>query len=282
MQQRLFTSFCIGAILILSLFNTSNVSANNTLILGVHPYLQHDEVRKRFTPLANYLSKTLDMQVNVRIGQNYQAHLNAIGENKIDIAYLGPVVYVKMVEQFGARPLLARLESDGKPTFQGHIIVAKNSPYKELKDLKGQVFAFGDPNSTMSSLVPEAMLKLQGIYLDDLAGYANYKGHTNVAYTVLSGDADAGAVKEEVFHKMKSKGLRSLIKTPAISEHLFVTRSDMSKDLIAKIRNILLNINSKELVGLLLKPIKKTATGLVSVEDSDYINLRKLLDALRE
>lgn len=249
------------------------------LILGVHPYLQHSEVIHRFTPLAKYLSQQLGMPVDVRVGQSYQAHLDTIGRDQIDIAYLGPVVYVKTLKQFGPKPLLARLEANGKPTFRGHIVVPKSSPITRLEDLKGGVFAFGDPDSTMSTVVPKAMLKQAGITLDDLADYGNYKGHRNVALTVLAGDADAGAIKEEVYFEFKNKGLRSLQATPAVSEHVFVTRSNLEPDVVVTIRSLLKNIRSTHLVNSLLKPIKKSATGLVPVKDGDYDDLRSLLDS---
>jgi phosphonate transport system substrate-binding protein len=254
--------------------------AQPPLLLGVHPYLQKDEIIRRFTPLADYLSAELNRPVEVRVGKDYQAHLQAIGNDDIDIAYLGPSLYVETTKLFGSKPLLARLEANGKPTFQGHIIIRQNSPMRRLTDLKNHYFAFGDPESTMSSLVPQAMLLQNGIKLSDLSGYRHYDGHVNVALAVLSGDADAGAVKEEVFDKYQPRGLRSLQATPAISEHLFVTRSNLSWPLVEKIRVLMLGLRTPKAVNKILKPIKKTATGLVEVEDSDYDSLRRILDTL--
>ncbi|MCW9013326.1 MAG: phosphate/phosphite/phosphonate ABC transporter substrate-binding protein [Gammaproteobacteria bacterium] len=256
----------------------SPVFAKEKLTLGIHPYLEQSELIKRFTPLAQYLGKELKIPVEVRVGPDYQAHLNAIGQDQIDIAYLGPASYIKLTQQFGPKSLLARLEASGKPTFQGHIIVQKDSPITRLAELKGNIFAFGDPSSTMSTLVPRAMLEKKGISLSDLAGHANYKGHTNVAMAVLSGDADAGAVKEEVYLRLKHKGLRSLQITPAISEHLFIASMTLAEDLQIKLRDLLLGIRSTEQINTLLKPIKDSITGLVPVKDSDYDSLRKLIE----
>ena len=63
---------------------------------------------------------------------------------------------------------------------------------------------------------------------------------------VLIGDADAGAVKEEVYEHYKDKGIKSLQKTPLISEHVFVTRANMDPALINKLRLLLSNIKSAD------------------------------------
>lgn len=252
--------------------------ANADLLIGVHPYLNAELLIERFQPLANYLSLKLDTNVKVRVGKDYESHIQAIGRNTLDIAYLGPSSYVKLVRQYEKKPLLARLEANGKSTFSGYIIVREDNKLTDLEQLENHFFAFGDQNSTMSRLVPQAMLQQKGISLDKLSGYRYFKGHKNVAMAVLSGDADAGAVKEEIFHQFSNKGIRSLAKSPDISEHLFVTSSDMDPALQKQIRELLLDIKQPTQVAKLLKPIKKKLTGLVPVNDSDYNSLRELME----
>jgi len=255
-----------------------NLHAQERLVLGVHPYLHHKEIKKRFAPLADYLSAELGTPVEVRIGQNYQAHLRAIANNQVDIAYLGPALYVKMLQSLWSRPLLARLEANGSPTFTGHIVVRQDSPLQNLRDLKGKVMAFGDPNSTMGTIVPRAMLLKAGITLSDLEHHHHYDGHTNVALAVLTGDADAGAVKQEVFMEYADRGLKSLQQTPAISEHVFIASSELEGNKVRRIRELLLGINTPEQVEHILKPLKGSATGLVTASEADYLPLRRLME----
>lgn len=273
-----FNSFLLRAIKVFTLFwFTLPASASAQLLLGVHPYLSPEIVVERFQPLANYLSLKLDMDVEVRVGRNYESHIQAIGRDNIDIAFLGPASYVRLVEDYGHKPILARLEANGRPSFKGHIIVRSDSTISSLSDLEQKYFAFGDKNSTMSRLVPQAMLEQHGVTLEKLSGYRFLKGHRNVAMAVLAGDADAGAIKEEVFQQFSDKGLRSLAVTPEISEHLFVTKADMDPALINQLREIMLEIRQQEQVELVLRPIKEKLTGLVPATDSDYDLLRELM-----
>jgi len=135
---------------------------------------------------------------------------------------MGPASYIKVVDNYDKKPILARLEVNGKATFHGHIIAGKGSGIDNLQDLKGKHIAYGDRNSTMSFIVPHFMLLEEKIYDDPHTRYVFLHTHNNVAFGVLSGDYDAGAVKSAVFEKFKNDGIYSVSKTPEISEHVFI------------------------------------------------------------
>jgi len=247
------------------------------LILGVHPYLAPAELIKRFTPLANYLASAINRPVKVRIGSTYEEHINAIGNGSIDIAYMGPVPYVRMVKKFGKKTLLARQVVNNDPYLKGEIIVRDDSPIKKLVDLKGKCFFFGDPNSTMSSIMPQMMLEKAGVTLDMLSSHKFLEGHKNVALGVLSGNCDAGSVKEEVYDEYRFKGLRSVSPLPRVADHLLVASSKLPKGLVKKLRAAILQINKLEEGGNIMKSIHPKMTSLVAAKDSDYNSLRDLL-----
>ena len=169
--------------------------AQEPLIFAVHPYMPAAELHERFNLLADHLSREIGQPVKLMISRDYKEHIDFVGRGDADIAYIGPASYISMTEQYGKKPLLARLEIKGKPVFKGAIIVRKESKINELTGLAGKSFAFGDPDSTMSSLVPSYMLMNEGVQISELAGYAHLKTHNNVALSVLAGDFDAGAVK---------------------------------------------------------------------------------------
>ncbi|MET0081135.1 MAG: phosphate/phosphite/phosphonate ABC transporter substrate-binding protein, partial [Candidatus Thiodiazotropha lotti] len=200
------------------LFVTTIAYASESLVMGVHPYRPHNELKEMFQPLANYLSMELGRKIEVRIGDSYQSHHDAILSGDVDFAYIGPSLFVTLTRTNNDIPVLARLEVNGKPTFTGKIIVSNDSEINDIEDLKQRQFAFGNRSSTMSHLIPRHMLYEAGIDLDDLAGYRHYSNHNNVALAVLAGDADAGAVKEAVFEKYKSHGIVAIKTTEAVSE----------------------------------------------------------------
>jgi len=250
------------------------------LRLGVHPYLPATELVKRFTPMAKYLEEALGRPVEVVISRNYEEHIDRVGKGEVDIAYMGPASYVLLVERYGKRPILARQEVQGQDTFRGVIIVRKESPLRELSELRGKRFAFGDPDSTMSHLVPRHMLIEAGVDAEDLAGYKFLKGHHNVALGVLLGDFDAGAVKEEVFYEYEERGLRALRWTPEISDRLFVASPKLPRETVKALREAMFRLKDSPRGRAVMAAIKEEITDLVPGRDEDYENLRRIMRGL--
>ena len=271
------------AAFVLSLATTAGTAAEaEPLILGVHPYLLPAEIVTRFAPLADYLDKKLGRRVLVRVGRDYDQHIETIGRNTIDIAYVGPASYVKMVARHGAKPLLARLEINGKPTVTAYIVTRTDSPLRKLAELRGKHFAFGDINSTMGAIGAQHMLRQAGVGLESLGGYRYLGSHRNVALAVLSGDYDAGAVRKEVYDELQARGLRVLVKMPEVSEHLFVTRSDLPAGEVTRLRQALLGLKNAPGGAAIMQAIDKEMTAMVPVSDADYDSLREMQRALED
>jgi len=258
------------------------MDAQEHLVLGIHPYLPATELIDRFTPLTEYLSKKMGEPVILEIAKDYQIHIDKTGKDELDIAFIGPAPYVKMVELYGKKPLLARLEINGKPTFQGIIIIKKESSLRNLTDLKGKRFVFGDPESTMGHLVPRFVLLNAGVRVEDLASHMFLSNHNDIALGVLMGDYDAGAVKEDVFFKFEKRGLKELARTPEISEHVFVTRSTLQPQKVRALQEALYHLKDNEEGRKVLSTVRDHLTGMVPAADSDYDNLRIILQRLKK
>jgi len=281
-MHRIARALLIIASGVLATLGAANAAepAQPPLILAVHPFLPNAEIQKRFAPLADYLSQRLGRQVQVRVGRDYEQHIEAVGLNSVDIAFMGPASYVKLVARFGPKPLLARIEINGKPILSGYIVTSVNSVLHNLSDLRGKRFAFTDPDSTMGSIVPQYVLQQAGVGLKQLGAYQHLGGHKDVALGVLNGDFDAGAVKSEVYDELAPRGLRALAKLPNVSEHLFVARADLPAQQIALLRQALLHLKSASQGPAILRAINKEMTAMVAVADADYNSLRALQRAV--
>lgn len=256
-------------------------SVHADLILEVHPFKPPTQLVAAFAPLADYLSGKLGQPVTVRIAKDYQTHIEAIGNDAVDLAYLGPVAYVKLRAAYGPRPLLARQQIGNSPVFHGKIFVRQNSPLQTLADLKGQRFAFTEPHSTMGYLVPRYQLWQAGIPVERLATYQFLGDHVNVALGVLTGDYDAGAVKEDVFELYKGRGLRAIATSPPISDHVFVANRKLPDAQRRTLRAALLQLHKDPKGAEILTSITPGVTALVPVQDSDYDTLRTVLKKLK-
>lgn len=132
----------------------------------------------------------------------------------------------------------------------------------------------------MSHLVPRyelAQLNLEGQYTFDFLD-----SHTNVALGVLMGNYDAGVVKAEIFEQYKEKGLKKLASTKPYSEHLFIATQRLSPPKTKQIEKALLDIDTPEKAKQWLADFHPKISGLSSVTDSDYDNLRDVFKWLKQ
>jgi phosphonate transport system substrate-binding protein len=256
--------------------------AQAELVLGVHPFKPATRLVDAFTPLTQYLSDKLGQRVTLRVSQDYQAHIDAVGRDAFDIAYLGPSLYLKLRDAHGERPLLARQRIGAAPVFHSKIFVRADSPISDLAGLAGKRFAFGDPKSTMGHLVPRYQLWQAGITVDRLASYRYVGDHVNIALGVLAGEFDAGAVKEDVFYQYEKRGLRAIATSSPMSDHLFVASRKMPPALVSKLRRIMLDMHQDPKGREALQAVTAGINALVPVRDSDYDSLRAVLKKLHE
>ena len=269
-QFPIYATFLLG--LLLAVPASSNPTQQPLTIL-IHPYQTAATLTKSFTPLADYLSQAINIPIHVQISKSYKSHMQQVGEEQFDLAYVGPAPYVQITHNYGAKTILGRLQVNGSPYFHGVILARKDSSVMKLEDLAGKKFAFGDPNSTMSHFVPRFMLAEAGVDVVDLEKHAFLGMHANVALSVIGGYYDAGGVKENIFAKYKDRGLKLLAQSPPISEHLFLAAKNIPPETVTRIRKALFSLKDPKI----LSPIKQSLTSIVPAEDKDYATLRAIL-----
>jgi len=279
MHSIIARTFLFAACLFMAMANAAEPARKPPLILAVHPYLPRDEIILRFTPLAKYIARSIGQPVEVRVGRDYTEHINAIGTDSVDIAYMGASSYVAMVAKYGKKPLLARQVAGDPPFLKGEIFVRKDSQLRTLADLKGKQFCFGDRHSTEGYILPLAMLERAGVPLSNLAGYTNITGHKNVAMAVLACDCDAGAIKDEVFQEFAPRGLRSLDGLPLVADHVIVASAKLPASLATRLRSAIFKLNELPEGKEIMRSIHSKMTALVSPKDSDYDSLRAIMQA---
>lgn len=260
----------------------SAASAQEPLKLGVHPYLSASDLVKRFTPLAEYLAREIKQPVAVEVSNSYDTHIQKLGNGFLDIGFMGPASYITLTNQFGKHPILAAFETKEGKVFHGHIMVRKDSPITSLKQLKGKRFVFGDQESTMSHLVPRWVLLQNGINIKDFSAVTHVANHDNISLGILAGTFDAGAVKEEIFLKYEPQGLRSLSRSPAIPDHLFVARKGLPAKTAGALREALLRLRTTDAGRKVLTALRNDVIALVPGDDRDFEVLRGILRDLKQ
>jgi len=259
---------------------SARAPAGAPFVMAIGPYLSAAEVHHRFGPLARHLEGQLGHAVTIAVGNDYEEHIRVVGRDAVDLAFVGPSSYVHVVDRYGAKPLLARVEKAHRPVLEGVIFVRQDSALHSLDQLRGRRFAFGDPDSTTGSVLARYALQKSGVTLDLLGSYRHVSSSYDVVMGVLAGDFDAGAINRDLFDAQAAKGLRVLAPLPAVSEGVFVARSDLPAEQVARLRMALLQVADAPDGPAILHAISAEMTGLGPVKDSDFDGLRTIMRSL--
>ena len=165
-----------------------------------------DGTQADFLPVVNAVSKTTGLRFKLRVGQSYNAVVEAMCNGSADIAFFGPVAYVE-AHQRGCAELLAVAVEKGRSTYYAGIFTRRASPIAKIGDLKGKRVAFGDINSGSSFVFPMAMIlqaKLDPVR--DLAAIRLTGSHANSLAALTQGQADAAALSFDSFEKAVNQG----------------------------------------------------------------------------
>lgn len=159
-----------------------------------------------FAPVFNAVSRISGLSFTLRVGQSYNAVVEAMCNRSADIAFFGPVAYVQAHKR-GCAQLLAVAVENGKSTYYAGIFARAGGPVSAIGDLKGKRVAFGDINSASSFVFPMAMIRDAKLDLvRDLASIRLAGSHANSLAALVQGQVDAASLSFESYEKALNQG----------------------------------------------------------------------------
>ena len=162
--------------------------------------------RADFEPVFNAITRMAHLYFEIRVGQSYNAVVQGMMNEQVDVAFFGAVTY-HQAKQAGAAELLAVAEVKSQSVYYSGIFVRKDSGIDYLADLRNKSVAFGDVNSTSSFNFPVAMLIEAGIDpARDLANVYLTGTHANSLQALAAGKADAACASFVSFEKAVQGG----------------------------------------------------------------------------
>jgi phosphonate transport system substrate-binding protein len=165
------------------------------LVLAVVPAENASGVSDRYAPFVEYLSKELGVTVKLRVANDYAAVIEGQRAGNIHIAFYGPASYsTAYMTDVKTEPFVTTRNNDGTIDYYSVIYVKADSPYQDIRDLKGKTIGFVDPNSTSGYNAPRFFLHKAGIDADSFFGKSIVTGsHENAVIALDKGSVDCAA-----------------------------------------------------------------------------------------
>lgn len=144
-----------------------------------------------------YTEEALGVPTRLFTAADYNGVIQGLIGGTLDMAWLGASAYaaVYVEDPEAVSPILVKTNLDGSFTYYSIGFARADSGITSLDDLEGQVFAFGDPNSTSGFLIPNVEIPAAGYsmvpgeYFSDVVFTG---GHEQTIVAVVNGDVPAG------------------------------------------------------------------------------------------
>ena len=252
------------------------------LRVALVPNQRPEKVRGEYEPLGRYLERELGRPVELSVPASYPAVVEAMANDKVDLALFGGLTYVQARRRARVVPLVTDVNPEmGTTKYDAVIVVPAASPVRRLGQLRGRDFAFGSVSSTSGSLYPARMLARAGIdYRSDLGRVLYTGGHDATAAAVAGGKVDAGGLEGRILRRLVRDGavdgreLRTIATSPPIEGYPWVARASLAAALRERIARAFTSMRDRRLLAAL------HARGYRRVEPSDYDEIERSAERL--
>ncbi len=219
--------------------------------IGVVPQFTPVEIHERWTPFVEELKKRTGLNFEIKTYKSIPTFEKAFLEGELDFAFMNPYHQVMAYKAQKYIPLVR-----DKTPLIGILVVKRDSPIKEVKDLDGKVIAFPAPNAFAASLYMRALLtekfkiKFTPVYVGT---------HDNVyRFVILDRVQAGGGVNNTLLRQPEEvKGqLRILYETPPSAPHPFSAHPRVPKEVREKVKKAILEMGKEEGMKKLLNRVQ--------------------------
>ncbi|MEO0218361.1 MAG: phosphate/phosphite/phosphonate ABC transporter substrate-binding protein [candidate division WOR-3 bacterium] len=277
-MKKFILSSLIGGIFLIS------CKKEEVLVLGFTPSAETEKIATTTKPLVDILSKKLGIKVKSYLATDYTALIEALGSNKIDIAFLPPFGYVLAHQKYNVE-VLVKAVRDGKDFYRSQFVVRKGEA-KSLNDLKGKIWAYPDAASASGYIFPKAYMIKNNIDPDKFFKDRIQTGsHDNAILAVYNKEADLATTFEGAEKRLlkEYKDILDKIEIIAFTDNIpndgIVVRANLDNNLKEKIKQAFLDLNNDEQAMKILKEVYSW-DGIVIAKDEDYNVVRETMKIL--
>ena len=232
------------------------------------------ELTRQYDRFTEKLGEELGVTVKYVPTIDYAATVLAFARGDVHLAWFGGLTGVQARILVPGSIAIAQRARDAE--FHSVFIHNTSVEVKNLSDLQGLRFSFGDENSTSGHLMPRHFLLEAGINADVyFDGAPMYSGsHDKTWLLVQGGGAQAGALSEAVWEKALEQGkvdsakVRVFFTTPPYFDYNWTVHPD-SDDLfgegfIERVQSAIMTLNDPEILRLF------SADSFIESSNSNY------------
>jgi phosphonate transport system substrate-binding protein len=261
---------------------------DGALRFGIEPFDTAVRLMPIYEHIGALIGEKIGCPVRIFVTTSYNAEIEAMRADKLDIGEFGPLAYVFAHKLAKADAVAGFGNAQGKPnTYTANIATYRGSDIKTLADIRGHSFAFSDPVSTSGHLFPAYGLLEAGLdpNRDIKAFYAG--SHTASFEALYNHKVDAGELNSEQLEAAKERGhyhegdFVFLWQSDAIPTDPIAIRRNLPEDFKRRLTEVLQNLDLAPLGDDERRPIGMSSARLVPRTDAAYDGIRDRVNILK-
>lgn len=257
---------------------TSQGKSQNTFLFGFDLRHGPKEDARQYLPLLQYLQRTTGHHFALRFTSGAGQLLDELSTGELHFAAIGAGSYLTIGRDGSVIPLARGLNATGEAGYRSILVVAPDSPLKDLQDLRDHHLAFGSSTSTQGHWIPRIMLHQAGLSLDDLRSFSFTGSHRACAEAVIAIKADACGMQDTLAQRLIMAGqVRQLAASDLYPSSGIFAHEGVPKMVRESVRKALITFDPSGRDRADLYHWEKTemAGGFVAASAEDYEPLRR-------
>ncbi len=243
------------------------------------------EQKKRYKPLAEYLSEKVNVNVRIKLLDSYGSIHHEITNQTIDGAFLGSFNYVLNRTRTDLEAVARPVEKGGSSGYRGVIFTRKDSGLtSDVQTWRGKKIALVHKVTMAGYVFPVWHLNKQGI--QDLNNYFSkivfLGSHDAAVLAVFKGQADMGAAKDIILQKMLAENAAMkdeiviLTSSVSVPSNTLCLRSGLQNGIKDSLKKSLLSMHDTAGGKAALQALN--AVKFIEATDSEFEVLRRMAD----
>jgi len=243
-------------------------SPEGELTFGVVPQFEQRKLFAIWKPIVDELRRRSGVDIRLAVTLTVPEFEVALEKGSFDLVYANPYHILRVSEGQGYIPLVRDQEA-----LRGILVVRRDSPLRDVRQLAGKTLAVPSPNALGASLLLRADLeRLYGVRLT----MVNVRTHSSVYLNVLNGLTDAGGGVEKTLAEQDpaiQDGLRILYTTRSMPSHPVAAHPRLKPDIRERVRKALLDLAATPAGVALLAEVPMNSPVAASLDD--YLQMRQ-------
>ncbi len=275
---RLFPAVIPGLVS-LSVFAQADSSPGQRdhLVFGFLPIVSSERLVRRFSPLVDYLSRELDVEIRMETAPDFAEFLRRTrDEKRYDILFTAPHFYYLAKHSNGYRSLV-RVNREG---MKAVVVVPAKSDIRSVQDLRGRRLATTGPLALSTILVSDLLVR-SGLDPGKDPVCIATPSHNATLLSSYRGTTDASALMLPVYRRARSEiidNMKIIAETRSVPHIPIAAAPWVDGRLAARIRSTLLRMSSDEAGRALLRRLDWP--GFTTTQDDEYDSLEWVAERL--